>query len=154
MNKYAFYKYKKQYIKIGYQNKFITYVKFVKTIDCINETSKLTADTFNQLMEYIEGKRTQFNVPILILGTPFQKSVYYELLKIPYGKTISYQQLAININNPNAYRAVGNANNSNPIAIIVPCHRVIKNNGDFGGYAGGDTMKVELINIEKNKKST
>lgn len=102
-----------------------------------------------QIDEYLDGKRTTFTVPLELVGTPFQKQVWQELQKIPYGQTRSYQQIALAIGNPKAYRAVGMANNKNPIAILVPCHRVIGKNGELVGYAGGIDHKQQLLTLEQ-----
>lgn len=102
-----------------------------------------------QLEEYFSGKRKVFNLPIDIKGTDFQKDVWKELQKIPYGKTVSYEDVAINIQNQKAVRAVGTANGKNPLCIIVPCHRVISKNGSIGGYSGGLEIKSKLLEIER-----
>jgi len=103
-----------------------------------------------ELDEYFEGKREVFEVPLQLLGTPFQQKVWNILQAIPYGNTISYQEQAVLINNKNAVRAVANANANNLIAIIIPCHRVIGKNGKLTGYAGGIDKKEFLLNLEKN----
>lgn len=103
-----------------------------------------------QLDDYFQGKRQHFEIPLdLSSGTPFQQKVWQELLKIPYGQTISYAQLAKNIGQPTAYRAVANANGRNPISLIVPCHRVIASNGGLGGYTGGLEIKQQLLDLEQ-----
>lgn len=102
-----------------------------------------------ELQSYFSGNLKSFKTPLLPLGTFFQKSVWNELLKIPYGKTISYLSLAKHVNKPSAYRAVANANGCNPFAIIVPCHRVINENGNLGGYGGGLHRKKWLLDHEK-----
>ncbi len=101
-----------------------------------------------ELKQYFAGKLQVFQTPISLLGSPFQIRVWEELRKIPYGKTISYLELAIGIGQPSAARAVGNANGSNQLAIIIPCHRVIHANGKLGGYNGGITRKPKLLAIE------
>jgi O-6-methylguanine DNA methyltransferase len=101
-----------------------------------------------QLKEYFSGKRKEFTIPLILIGTDFQKKVWQELLKIPYGQTISYKKEAINIGNPKAYRAVANANGKNKISIIIPCHRVIAHNGLLGGYSGGLDRKQYLLDLE------
>lgn len=106
--------------------------------------------TFNQLEEYFCGNRKTFSIPLAPKGTDFQMKVYKALCDILYGETISYKQLAEKIGNPKACRAVGNANNKNPIVIIIPCHRVIGSNGDLVGYASGVEIKQKLLEIEKN----
>lgn len=102
-----------------------------------------------QLKEYFAGKRKLFELPLEPEGTEFQKKVWDALLKIPYGETRSYGQIAEQIGNKKASRAVGMANNKNPIAIIVPCHRVVGANGSLTGYAGGLNIKGILLNLEK-----
>ncbi len=113
--------------------------------------NNIVKQTKEQLTEYFEGKREAFTIPLNIVGTDFQKLVWAELQKIPYGKTASYKQIAQNINNPKAVRAVGTANSKNKIPIIIPCHRVIGNNGKLSGYAGGVWRKEKLLEIEKYK---
>ena len=103
---------------------------------------------FNQLTEYFNRERKKFSVPLDIHGTEFQKKVWQQLMQIPYGATISYQMLAENIGNPKAVRAVGKANGSNPVSIIIPCHRVINSNGKLGGYSGGLDIKEKLLELE------
>ncbi len=93
------------------------------------------------------GERTDFDVPMELDGTQFQREVWNELSRIPYGETISYGELARRVGRPNGPRAVGQANGRNPIAIIVPCHRVLASNG-IGGYGGGLTVKRELLALE------
>jgi methylated-DNA-[protein]-cysteine S-methyltransferase len=107
-----------------------------------------------QIAEYLDGKRKEFELPLDPRGTDFQKSVWRALAKIPYGETRSYKEIAIALNDPNASRAVGNANGKNPLSIIVPCHRVIASNGTMGGYAGGLTTKESLLDLEKNSNKT
>ncbi len=104
-----------------------------------------------QLMEYLQGKRTVFDVPLKPKGTAFQKQVWEALLKIPYGETSSYGKLAKDIGKPGAARAVGMANNRNPIPVIIPCHRVIGADGSLTGYGGGLPMKEKLLALEKGK---
>lgn len=151
MLQYSFYPYNNMYIKIGSKDHKLHYVQFTNTIDTTNEQNAFNQAVKHQLMQYFKGKQKEFSIQLHIQGTPFQQAVYKELLKIPYGKTISYKDLAMKINKPTAYRAVGNANNKNPIAIIIPCHRVIKNNGDQGGYASGTSMKEKLLTLEQIK---
>jgi len=100
-----------------------------------------------QLDEYFAGERTTFDVAIELDGTEFQRAVWRELSKIPYGETISYGELARRVGRPKGPRAVGQANGKNPIAIIVPCHRVVASNG-LGGYGGGLAMKRALLALE------
>jgi O-6-methylguanine DNA methyltransferase len=102
-----------------------------------------------QLDEYFVGKRTTFSIEYRATGTPFQQSVWYEIAQIPYGKTTTYQAIAHAIGNPKAVRAVGTAVGSNPMSIIVPCHRVLATSGKLGGYAGGLASKTLLLDLEK-----
>lgn len=102
-----------------------------------------------QLDEYFEGKRKEFSVPLFTTGTEFQQSVWKELQNIPYGTTRSYRQQAIALKKPEAVRAVANANGMNRIAIIIPCHRVIGNDGNLTGYGGGLWRKKWLLDMEK-----
>lgn len=102
-----------------------------------------------QLFEYFDGKRAEFDLPLALRGTEFQMSVWRELESIPAGQTRSYKDIAVKIGNPRSCRAVGMANNRNPIAIIIPCHRVIGKNGNLTGYAGGITAKQYLLELEK-----
>lgn len=102
-----------------------------------------------QLEEYFSGSRTEFDLPLNPEGTEFQKSVWKALCEIPYGETATYGEIAAKIGNPGACRAVGMANNRNPIAIIVPCHRVVGAGGSLTGYAGGLDKKDFLLKLEK-----
>jgi len=106
------------------------------------------AETARQLDEYLAGERTAFDVPIAPSGTEFQRAVWAALCEIPYGTTATYGQLADRIGRPGAARAVGLANNRNPIAIIVPCHRVIGAGGKLVGYGGGLDLKARLLVLE------
>jgi len=105
--------------------------------------------TERQLNEYFAGRRKEFSLPLDIRGTPFQKHVWEALLAIPFGETRSYGQLAKQLGNPRATRAVGAANGRNPIPIIVPCHRVIGSSGRLTGFGGGLETKALLLGIEK-----
>lgn len=106
------------------------------------------SESIKQLDEYFNKKRTTFSVPLALQGTDFQKKVWNELLKIPFGETISYMQLAINLGDKKSIRAAGTANGRNPVAIIVPCHRVIGSSGDLVGYGGGLDKKKWLLEHE------
>lgn len=103
-----------------------------------------------ELKHYFGGSLKQFLTPIVVAGTPFQKRVWSELLKIPLGETRSYSAIAKRIENPGAVRAVGSANGANQIAIVIPCHRVINSNGQLGGYGGGLSRKKWLLEHEVN----
>ena len=103
-----------------------------------------------ELEEYAAGKRTEFSVPLDVNGTAFQKKVWRALLAIPYGETRSYGEIARQVGNPKAARAVGMANHHNPVAIVVPCHRVIASDGSLGGYACGLQKKSQILQMEKS----
>ena len=118
-----------------------------KHADCVDDPKRL-ASYRKQLDEYFAGKRQEFTVPLDLRGTDFQKRCWQQLLKIPYGQTRSYRQIAEAVGNRNAVRAVGLANGQNPIAIIVPCHRVIASDGTLCGYGGGLDVKEELLRLE------
>ncbi len=109
---------------------------------------KVLKDCVKQLTEYFSGKRAAFTLPIEQEGTPFQQKVWQELRNIPLGKTISYLQLAKKIGNPKSIRAVGTANGSNNVCVIVPCHRVIGSDGSLIGYGGGLWRKQWLLEHE------
>lgn len=106
-------------------------------------------DVINQLGEYFDGKRKYFSIKNRMDIPPFYKIALAEVSKVPYGETASYSQIAQKLNNPKAARAVGSANACNPLPIIIPCHRIIANNGKLGGYAGGLKMKKYLLEFEK-----
>ena len=106
-------------------------------------------EVYHQLNEYFAGKRKIFDLPVDSKGTAFQKAVWRELHKIPYGETRSYEDIAVAIGNKKAVRAIGQANGRNPIMIVVPCHRVIRKNGDISGFACGVEAKRYLLNLER-----
>lgn len=122
--------------------------------DSREEDSPLLRQVLHQLQEYFAGKRTMFDLPLAPQGTDFQKRVWQALCDIPYGETCSYGALAKTLGKPGAARAVGMANNKNPIGIIIPCHRVIGANGALVGYAGGLPLKQRLLTLEKTNKNT
>ena len=105
-------------------------------------------EPIRQLQAYFAGELENFDLPLGPQGTPFQQKVWNELCRIPYGQTISYGELAKRIGNPNASRAVGLANGSNPIPILIPCHRVIGSSGKLVGYGGGLELKRRLLELE------
>lgn len=105
-------------------------------------------EAVRQLDAYFAGKLRRFDLPLAPEGTPFQRTVWEELQRIPYGETISYGELARRVGNPNASRAAGLANGSNPIAIVIPCHRVIGSTGKLTGFGGGIEVKRRLLEIE------
>lgn len=114
-------------------------------------SSRYLADTEQQLREYFEGQRTNFTIPLHLRGTPFQRQVWAALVSIPFGETRTYAQIAQQLGNPNATRAVGAANGKNPVSILVPCHRVVGSTGRLTGFAGGMTAKAYLLNLEANR---
>jgi len=103
-----------------------------------------------QLDEYLNGNRREFNIPLLMVGTDFQKSVWNALMKVSYGATSTYLQLAKNIDNEKAVRAVANANGANSIGLIIPCHRIIGSDGELVGYGGGLPVKKRLLKLEQS----
>ncbi|HIY48081.1 MAG TPA: methylated-DNA--[protein]-cysteine S-methyltransferase [Candidatus Alistipes faecigallinarum] len=105
-----------------------------------------------EIGEYFEGKRRAFAVPTAAAGTPFQQAVWNALKEIPYGETRTYGEIARRIGHPRASRAVGQANNRNPLPIVVPCHRVIGTSGALTGYAGGLAVKVRLLELERTPR--
>lgn len=115
--------------------------------------SGLLRETERQLGEYFSGDRREFDIPLDMEGTDFQKKVWHALTEIPYGETRSYGFIAAAIGNPKAARAVGMANNRNPISVIVPCHRVVGADGNLVGYGGGLENKSFLLKLEKSNKA-
>lgn len=116
----------------------------------IEKDTPIIEETINQIDEYSNLERKKFDIPLLMLGTPFQQSVWEALVKVPYGTTSTYLQLSKDINNEKAVRAVANANAENAISIIIPCHRIIGTNGELTGYAGGLGVKKKLLELEQN----
>ena len=114
-----------------------------------NPQHPILLKTQRQLKEYFAGSRKIFDIPFSLNGTEFQRKVWSELQKIPFGETVSYQKLAERVKNKNYARAVGNANGKNPLPIIIPCHRVISKNGNFGGFGGGIEIKIYLLKMER-----
>lgn len=152
---FSYYNCKLGKIKIEVQDKYIIGINFVSNeesfIDQIEnkEENNIIEKCKLQLDEYFNGERKKFDLYIkFINGTSFQRSVWNELTKINYGETASYKEIAERLGNPKACRAVGGANNKNPIAIIVPCHRVIGRNGAMVGYADGIDKKELLLRLE------
>jgi methylated-DNA-[protein]-cysteine S-methyltransferase len=117
------------------------------------DTKGVLKDVRKELDQYFAGRLRKFSTRLAFNGTPFQNEVWKELTRIPYGETISYLDLANRIKNPKAVRAVGMANGANPIAIIVPCHRVIGSNGSLTGFGGGIPAKRALLELEKGQRT-
>ena len=116
----------------------------------IEQDDEILKETRKQIDEYFNMERKEFDIPLITIGTDFQKSVWYALLKVPYGATSTYLKLAKDIDNEKAVRAVANANGANSIAIIIPCHRIIGTNGELTGFGGGLPLKKRLLKLEQN----
>jgi len=137
-----------------YQISFGKAFKLNKYIE--NERNSIKEDNGNniytkEVIEYLDGKRKRFDIPINLIGSEFSMRVWEELLKVEYGKLETYKNIALKVGGARYSRAVGMANGKNPIPIIVPCHRIIKSNGDLGGYSSGLDIKKKLLKIETNK---
>lgn len=131
----------------------ISKVLFLDEPPSIQSSSPVLDECVKQLTDYFEGQRTEFDLPLNPNGTDFQKSVWEELQNIPFGKTVSYMDMAKRLGDPKVIRAAGTANGKNPIAIIVPCHRVVGSDGSLTGYAGGLKRKQWLLEHESDQKS-
>ena len=141
-------------VRVDWNDGAVTGLRIVtqadNTADGPGEPTELTDLAFHELERYFAGDLRQFTTPIAFTyGTPFQQAVWEALRTIPYGETRTYGQIAAQIGRPTACRAVGMANNRNPIAIVVPCHRVVGSTGALVGYAGGLGVKTHLLNLEK-----
>jgi len=141
-------------IEICGSEKGISTVLFDAKVDTLIEHPSCLRDCVKQLDEYFNKKRKIFDLPFDLSGTEFQLKVWNELLKIPYGAVCSYIDIAKRIGNKPAVRAVGSANGKNPISIIIPCHRVIGNDGSLVGYGGGIWRKKYLLELESEAKQT
>lgn len=130
-------------------NEKISHISFFDQTNAEVSETPLIKEAHKQLCEYFDKKRKVFNLPLLLEGTEFQVKVWKALQTIEYGKTASYKEIANIVGSEKAFRAVGNANNKNKIAIVIPCHRVIGSNGSAIGYAGGIEKKMFLLNLEK-----
>ena len=137
------------------ENKELICLDFGETIikDIPREETAFLKEVKNQLAEYFEGRRQSFDVKLNPKGTEFKKKVWNNLLTIPYGETASYKKIATLSGNEKASRAVGMANNRNPIPIIIPCHRVVGSTGKMVGYGGGLEIKEYLLKLEENNKN-
>ena len=129
----------------------VTSISFVKDKSKAIKQCLFTQQTVEQLYEYFSGKRTQFNLSLNAQGRDLQHQVWQELSTIQYGQTCSYADVAKNINNVKAVRAVGTANARNPLTIVVPCHRVIGSDGKLTGYAWGTSIKAGLLEHEQSR---
>ncbi len=139
-------------LEIETSGDYVQKVNFTSEVYYSTNPSPALEEVCQQLLEYLQGKRKEFSVKIALEGTPFQKKVWEAMQNIPYGRTCSYKDIAIAIGNPKAAIAVGQAAHKNPIAIIIPCHRVLATNGDLKGYAGSIEIKEWLLNLEKRNK--
>lgn len=128
---------------------FVDMVDGAELAEPLPAPTELLAEAERQLTEYFSGERREFDLPIHADGTPFQWAVWEQLRKIPYGETCSYGDIARALGKPGAARAVGMANNRNPVGIIVPCHRVVGSTGALVGYAGGLDRKKYLLDLER-----
>ena len=120
----------------------------------VEQDDKILERTREQLDEYLNGNRIEFDIPILMIGSDFQKSIWNALMKVPYGSTSTYLKLAKDINNENAVRAVASANGANSIGLIIPCHRIIGSDGKLVGYGGGLPVKKRLLKLERTSMLT
>lgn len=136
-------------IKIEASEKEIVAIKFTDCESNVGKPNEITKNCEKQLQEYFLGKRKTFEIALNPAGTEFQKKLWKKICQIPYGKTVSYKEIAKSIGNDKAVRAVGTAIGKNPIAIIVPCHRVIGSNGSMTGYAYGINKKIALLRLER-----
>ena len=138
-------------IKISYKEE-ISKIELVDKIDGKNQNTKQTDQVYCQIIEYLDGKRKEFSIYNLCKanGTEFQQKVWRELLNITYGQTKTYKDIAKNIGNEKAVRAVATAIGKNPLMIITPCHRVIGSDGKMHGYAYGINLKKKLLDLENN----
>lgn len=138
-------------IEIGHENGYITSIRRGKG-DSPHQPAAVTDLANIQLQEYFTGSRKVFDLPLSLIGTPFQKAVWHCIQEIPYGEVRSYGEIAAVLGRPRACRAVGQAANRNPVWIVIPCHRVVGANRKLTGYAGGLDMKRTLLDLEINAK--
>lgn len=150
MVEYAVYSLARGFLEIGYEENAVIRLNISDKPERKQARTVLTDLVYRQITEYFEGSRWNFDFPYELRGTEFQRRVWKELCKIPYGETRTYGEIAAAVGNPKAARAVGMANNKNPIVIAVPCHRVIGANGKLVGYACGLDMKRELLRLERD----
>lgn len=137
-------------MRLDWDDDVLTRIQIVPQADAVErgERTSFTDMVFDQLECYFAGELTSFDIPIRLAGTPFQEAVWRELLKIPYGETRTYGQIAAAVGRPQAVRAVGSANNRNPLPFIVPCHRVVGAGGSLVGYSYGVDLKRQLLTME------
>ena len=143
-------------LKFTDQNNLDTSIQHIQKttgLRIIQSSNSLIESLKHELAAYFNGTLTNFSIPVQLQGTIFQQKSWNALTQIPYGCTTSYGQQAIVIGNPKAFRAVANANKNNPVAIIMPCHRIIKSNGDLCGYNGGVHRKQALLELEAHHRT-
>lgn len=143
------YKSKIGILEIIADEKNLLIIRKIDLLDSNINKNAITNEVKKQLESYFNKRLKKFDLPLNPGGSNFNKKVWNELINIPFGEVRNYKQIAKNIGNPNAYRAVGNANNKNPILIIIPCHRIIKSDGSIGGYRLGEDIKKQLLDLEK-----
>ena len=142
-------------IGIAEEKQYLTHLFFTQKkapAEAVEKSTSFLRGVGKEIDEYLHGKRKEFDIPLKLHGTDFQRSVWEALLTIPYGETRSYREIAEQIGNAKACRAVGMANHWNPIAIIVPCHRVIGADGSLTGFGGGLALKQKLLELEKSRE--
>jgi len=149
-NKLCLLDYKYRNIRRVLDNKIRQMLNAEFIVGSTEKEDEILYKTKTQIDEYFMGERTTFDIPLLMIGTEFEKSVWQNLLKVPYGQTATYSDLVNNQNDINTLKSIAKANGSNAIALIVPCHRVIDDNGDLVGYGGGLSLKLKLLNLEQN----
>ena len=141
------FRYRKMRVKVDYR------IKNILNAEYLIQNNKILKEVKKQINEYFSARRKDFEVPILTVGSTFQKKVWKSLLNVKYGETASYLDIAKDIRNEKAVRAVASANGANSLAIIIPCHRIIGSNGKLVGYGGGLSIKKKLLDLErKNSK--
>lgn len=154
MTYWTYLSFEQGFLKIEGDSKEVTKVSYVKKIQ--KDSSKVPSHLMlckDELTAYLAGELTDFKTPFSLRGTEFQNQVWQVFLDIPYGKTRSYKEVALLLGDEKLSRAVGSAAGSNPIMILVPCHRIIGSNGHLTGYAGGMEVKMSLLNLENPRMS-
>ncbi len=135
-------------IRLIARDGYLLSVQFTDEGEDPGSNAPLLLEVKSQLGAYFCGSLKMFDIPVGLGGTDFQRQVWLEVNKVPYGKTVSYHKVASSLNNPGAVRAVGAANGSNPLLLVIPCHRVISRTGELTGYAGGLWRKLKLLQME------
>ena len=133
---------------VGNQKGILTITFGADEFETDRNLPSLMTECLRQMTEYFKGRCKKFSVPLILVGTEFQKAVWRQLQKIPFGRTASYGDVARAVGSPRAFRAVGNANNKNPIPLLIPCHRVLAADRKIGGFSGGLARKRKLLRIE------